>query len=246
MVKSISKAGVKIIVPVMNMKVTGTNYGVNGVTHIHRMITMTIGEIDMNCSKCGGNGVFRIVQARYTNDLTCSACMGTGTDAPLVKYAGIGSRETPQDIANRMTSYAVTLGLRQFVLRSGAGKAPQKPTPGTMSADLAFEAGCDMVGTRKVIRCATHWQPALDHAAQFHPNWGACNEYAQGLHARNSLILLGDWLDDPVSFVLCWTKGGAITGGTGQGIRIAMALGIPVFNFAIPGHIESFEGWLNQ
>ena len=43
-------------------------------------------------------------------------------------------------------------------------------------------------------------------------------------------------LDRPVDAVVCWTcDGGAVTGGTGMGIRIAEAHGIPVLNLgAIP------------
>ena len=34
-------------------------------------------------------------------------------------------------------------------------------------------------------------------------------------------------------FVICWTKNGKGTGGTGQAIRIAKGFGIPVFDLAI-------------
>ena len=49
--------------------------------------------------------------------------------------------------------------------------------------------------------------------------------------ARNVAILLGRNLDRPVDAVVCWTcDGGAVTGGTGMGIRIVEAHGIPVLN----------------
>ena len=35
---------------------------------------------------------------------------------------------------------------------------------------------------------------------------------------------------DQVDFVLCWTKDGGATGGTGLGIRLAEKLGIKVVN----------------
>lgn len=149
-------------------------------------------------------------------------------------YAGIGSRETPQPVLQEMSNIAMQLALRGIVLRSGAAKG----------ADEAFEAGCDMIRGPKVIRCATLWQPALDHAAQFHPNWAACNEHAQGLHARNSLIMIGDDFASPVSFVVCWTAGGAVKGGTGQALRIAAALQIPVWNLAVHS-VDDFWSWIN-
>ncbi len=42
--------------------------------------------------------------------------------------------------------------------------------------------------------------------------------------------VLGSDLETPVSFVVCWTIGGKISGGTGQALRIAKDLGIPIFN----------------
>lgn len=58
--------------------------------------------------------------------------------------------------------------------------------------------------------------------------------------ARNVLQIKGEHLDNPVKFVLCWTKDGVIsaekrttnTGGTGQAIAIASDLGIKVYNLA--------------
>ena len=160
-------------------------------------------------------------------------------------YAGIGSRETPLAIVREMENIAMRLALAGWTLRSGAGKRPVKPAPDTDSADLAFERGCDAVRGAKVIRCATLYQPWLDHAAQYHPAWDKCSEWAQGAHARNSAILLGDYLNDPARFVVCWTKGGAVTGGTGQGLRIADAYKIPVFNLFWPEHLTALWSWIN-
>jgi hypothetical protein len=82
------------------------------------------------------------------------------------------------------------------------------------------------------------------HAARFHPAWDKCSPYAKRLHARNSAIMLGHDLGTPVNFVLCWTKDGGATGGTGQALRIAAALGIPVFNWFFPQADNQFRTWL--
>jgi hypothetical protein len=74
---------------------------------------------------------------------------------------------------------------------------------------------------------------AYEIAKKYHPGWWSLPAAAKTLHARNAHIILGDGLDDPVKFVSCWTKSGRVTGGTGQAIRMAEALGIPVFNFAV-------------
>lgn len=71
---------------------------------------------------------------------------------------------------------------------------------------------------------------ALLIARHFHPAWERCSPGAQKLHTRNVPQVLGQTLSSPVRFVLCWTKDGGPTGGTGQAIRIANALNIPVLN----------------
>lgn len=144
-------------------------------------------------------------------------------------YAGIGSRETPVNILNTMTKCANRLANRGYILRSG----------GAPGADFAFERGA---GTAKEIYLP--WKgfngsssqiysipsKATEIAAEFHPAWSRCSDSARKLHSRNVLQILGYTLNSPVSFVLCWTKDGKASGGTGQAIRIAEHLNIPVFN----------------
>lgn len=139
----------------------------------------------------------------------------------MFKYAGIGSRETPEDILEFMKWLAQIWGESGWVLRSGGAKG----------ADTAFEIGCDLgLGPKEIFRSADCTDEALKHAAQYHPNWPACGKWARKLHGRNSLIILGERLNDPVDFVVCWTPNGELTGGTAQGIRVAQANDIPVYN----------------
>lgn len=160
-------------------------------------------------------------------------------------YAGIGSRETPKPVILEMQSVAMQLALRGWTLRSGRGKPPMKPKPETGSADLAFEDGARMVGGKTFIRTATLWAPAVEHAKQFHPTWDTLTEHAQALHARNSLVMLGDTLAQPVSFVVCWTLGGLVMGGTGQALRIAHSMGIKVFNLGNGDTQQDIWSWLD-
>ena len=44
------------------------------------------------------------------------------------------------------------------------------------------------------------------------------------------MIILGNKLDTPVQFVICYTPDGKNSGGTGLGMMIAEDHGIPVFN----------------
>jgi hypothetical protein len=168
--------------------------------------------------------------------------MARKIDAPF--YAGIGSRDTPEEITAWMTEIAQELHGAGYVLRSGHADG----------ADLAFERGSQ--GENQI------WLPwkgfnydspqaqGLVHtghfaiqdnwvadklAAAYHPNWSACSEAARKLHTRNVYQVLGPGLgvvqhDTMSKFVICWTKDGKASGGTGQAIRIAEAFSIPVFN----------------
>jgi len=134
------------------------------------------------------------------------------------KYAGIGARETPADYLELMQNWASWFASGGVLLRSG----------GAAGADKAFERGCGFGPKRIFYPCDREdW---LEHAAHFHPNWSACSNYAKQLHARNSAIICGENLDDPVDFVICWTKNGEAIGGTGQALRVAEHYNIPVFN----------------
>ena len=148
-----------------------------------------------------------------------------------IAFAGIGARKSPMPIMQQMELIASVLGARGLLLRSG----------GAAGADTAFEVGCNAVGGPKRI-----YEPKIGHyiewqtiAERFHPNWQACDEAARKLHARNTPSILGDrpiTAPEPAAFVVCWTPGGAVTGGTGQALRIAAHHAIPVFNLALPGH----------
>lgn len=108
-----------------------------------------------------------------------------------------------------------------ITLRSGGAKG----------ADHAFEAGCDFAqGPKEIFRTEDATSESMKHAAKFHPNWSWLSPIAKKLQARNSMIILGWNLDDPVETVICWTPKGTKIGGTAQGIRIAEHYGIPVAN----------------
>lgn len=152
-------------------------------------------------------------------------------------YAGIGSRETPWDVLRDMTEIAITLEIRGYTLRSGAASG----------ADSAFQEG--------VGEAAQIWIPwksfaidiqnkfpkhtyriinkndsdAMDSVNQFHPNGLQLKEPVRLLMARNFRQIIGKVFPNS-EFVICWTKDGGPTGGTGQAIRIANHYNIPVYN----------------
>jgi hypothetical protein len=149
-------------------------------------------------------------------------------------YAGIGSRETPDHVLMRMSDYAVRLGERGFVLRSG----------GARGADTAFEQGAPPTHRRIYVPWSgfngrsegivVGEDERLRHIAQsHHPRWSACRTGARKLHTRNVAQILGHTQPAiPSRFVVCWTEGARGGGGTGQAIRIARAYGVPVYDLA--------------
>jgi len=70
-------------------------------------------------------------------------------------------------------------------------------------------------------------------ASLFHPAWDRLSQGAKKLHARNVHQVAGRELDQASDMIICWTPGGRGEGGTGQVIRIANYLEIPVFDLAV-------------
>lgn len=146
-------------------------------------------------------------------------------------YAGIGSRETPDNILTDMAEIAQYLDNQDYILRSGGAKG----------ADSAFSdctLGCEIyipwAGFNNITGIVGDSLPTYQQAREFtlkvHPAPHRLSEGAIKLHTRNVFQVLGADLNTPVDFVVCWTKDGKDTGGTGQAIRIANMFEIPVYN----------------
>lgn len=158
-------------------------------------------------------------------------------------FAGIGSRETPQHILNIMTEVSRALTADGYILRSG----------GAQGADEAFYKGASKHdiyipwrgynGFTETVVDGPAYQKV---ASQVHPAWHRCSEGAKKLHARNVAIILGEDGQTPVDFVVCWTKDGGATGGTGLAIRICNQLDIPVFNLFYEDALDKLSDLVNQ
>jgi hypothetical protein len=143
----------------------------------------------------------------------------------MKKYAGIGSRETPDYILALMRLFAKQLAGLRYELHSG----------GARGADKAFEEACkEAKGAYRIWRPEHATPKSMELAEQFHPAWDRCSETAKKLHARNGLILLGSNLKEPVKFIICYTQDGLESGGTGQALRIARYLRIRAYNLHNP------------
>jgi hypothetical protein len=168
-------------------------------------------------------------------------------------YAGIGSRQTPPEVLGVMQSLAGRMEQQGWKLRSG----------GARGADAAFEAGVVTPGNRAIFLPGSSfngrragaggyydstrlpgWQQALETVAQYHPAPDRLSPFTRNLMARNAMQVLGPSLDRPADLVVAWTPGGAISGGTGQALRMAQDLGIEVRNLGNPEVMARAQRWL--
>ena len=162
-------------------------------------------------------------------------------------YTGVGSRETPSEICTIFQEIGETLAKQGYILRSGAATG----------ADTAFEVGCDIAkGKKKIFIPWSNFnkststliganEEALKIAEEVIPWWNTLKKWPQILHGRNAYQVLGQDLNTPSDFVICWTDGGKLIGGTRTAIKIAQKNNIRVYNFGLVEHIKQFEQEFN-
>ncbi len=147
-------------------------------------------------------------------------------------YTGIGSRETLPEICSLIEKISIFLSEKNYILRSG----------GASGSDTAFSKNID--DNKKQIFLPwkgfnNNWdhkypvlEDALKLAEEFHPAWERCSNGDSKLHARNCYQVLGYDLNSPSEFIICWTRGGKLVGGTAQALRIAIKYDIKIYNLA--------------
>lgn len=185
-------------------------------------------------------------------------------------YAGIGSRETPEDVLEYMELLAIRLGKLGYILRSG----------GAGGADTAFELGVVDPKLKEIyipwggfgngspekrfdgiekkyhnpekgnyaLQNLGYEEAAMKIAGRLHPAWGACSRGAKSLHSRNIHQVLGQDLQTPVDFIIAYAKTdkhGTPKGGTAMAISLADMRGIPVYNLYIDDDRKKLEAFLD-
>ena len=161
-------------------------------------------------------------------------------------YAGIGSREVTLGELLDIANISKLLANMNFLLYSG--NAP--------GADQAFQKGCDGKCVVYVpwdgfeinvfnykTEARKHFvmgrsEAGLSSVFKYHPVPASLSTGARALMARNWHQIAGVPPEYPrVSFVVCCAtpKGDGVEGGTGQAVRIANDLKIPVVNIRKDG-----------
>lgn len=159
-------------------------------------------------------------------------------------YTGIGSRKTPRFIQKIMNKIATMLENKGYILRTGDASG----------ADKAFRNGILNETNVEVYTVNDVNNKCYELAKKYHPVYNKLQPYAKSLIARNSLQILGEDLNTPSDFVVCWTPDGAITdkerstytGGTGQVISIADDYNVPVLNLKNGATLLRVEEWLEK
>lgn len=184
-------------------------------------------------------------------------------------YTGIGSRETPKDIQKMMREAAFMLARAGWCLRSGGADgadlafqhgvaayaiAAELETPGEVaSIYIPWEGFNNHRSTESgIIVCPSkwnNWPEAEKIAARVHPAWDKCSRGAKALHTRNVYQVLGDNLDRPSKFLLCWAPvdgHGDPKGGTRTAWMLAKENGVECFNLFHDDALQRVASWLDS
>lgn len=163
-----------------------------------------------------------------------------------VFFAGVGSRKTPHAVLDLMRGIGSRLSEAGAHLRSG----------GAIGADTAFFEGArEANATGSEIFLAKPRKdlpegiipssPVFDRMARnFHPRPASITPDPNNqndrrwtvfrLMSRNGNQVFGPDFTNPSCGLICWTQEGKAGGGTGQAIRLARSVGIPVLDLGRP------------
>jgi len=166
-------------------------------------------------------------------------------------YAGIGSRETPPGVEPMIEEASGFLGKLGFTLRSGGAPGAdsmfEKYHKGEMEIYLPWKGFNDNISDLYLDNIdQTKVSEAREIAREHHPSWARLSIGAKKLMTRNTFQILGNDLKTQVKFVVCWTKGGTINSGTGQAMRIAKSLNIPIFNLYHKDSLYKIKLYVNN
>jgi hypothetical protein len=154
----------------------------------------------------------------------------------------IGSRETPKDKLEQLTSLSKQFSDSNWVLRSGG--APGADTAG----ELGFRDDLKEIylpwarfngnNSTLIAPAFENWHKAVELTLYLHPSPGILKTKPSilALMGRNIYQILGRQLNSPTDIVLCWTLNGLEIGGTAQALRVCnwykeeTGLQIPIVN----------------
>lgn len=153
------------------------------------------------------------------------------SSTPTMTYAGIGSRETPQEVLNKMTEISTYLESVGYILNTGKTFGNKEE-----GADRAFSIGVKDNANKNLFAPEQSGKRETIIAKEIHPAPDRLSLGAMKLMARNTNQVFGENLDIPVDFVIFYAKETTNplrpAGGTGQAVEMARRKGIPTINMA--------------
>jgi ribA/ribD-fused uncharacterized protein len=204
-------------------------------------------------------GKAELIEGNWWGDRYWGVCKGTGENhlgKLLMKlrdevilntpnaYAGIGSRETPQEVLDTMARIAKVKAQKGWILRSGRARGADQAFEfgatyglGKMEIILpkspfegAYVGGCYHLMTEKDEALAGHFLTKVIEPRHLHAINN--NDFARRAHRRNVLQIMGLGFNRPVKQVFCYARevNGVPQGGTATAIALAQVMDIPVYN----------------
>lgn len=179
-------------------------------------------------------------------------------------YAGIGSQKTPTHIQSIMRNIGAHLAAHGWTLRSGGANGADTAFEVGVDDYLSTQRNYGGAHYQQQKEIYLPWAGFNNNPSQLyprnipfsdeeiaismghHPAWGKCSPSAKLMHQRNLRQMIGHQSvcgeNVQVSkFVVCWTEGGQMKGGTSQALRIAKALNVPIFNLGKPINEQELE-----
>lgn len=161
------------------------------------------------------------------------------TDLTLYKpYTIVANNDVPPEIASKFEEIAKRLEQREYTVRIGGMEGIDDRIEKAVKKFELHLPWREFNG--KQSKFYYNGERAFAVAKMFHPTFDSMKKGIQAFLAKNARLILGDKMNSPTLFLLCWTEDGAEsirertakTGFSGHPIAIASALGVPIFNLA--------------
>lgn len=175
------------------------------------------------------------------------------TDMTLYKpYAATGNKDCPPEILRKFEELAKMLETQGYTARIGGLEGIEETVEKTQVKQeliLPFKEF-----NQKQSKFTWASERAFAIAKMFHPTFDSIKKGAQYFLAKNARLILGDKMNSPALFLICWTEDGAEsarektsrTGFSGHPIAIASAIGIPIFNLGKPDAEQRLKLYLES
>ena len=168
-------------------------------------------------------------------------------------YAGLGDLQTPEYIIEVIRTTAILLVHDGFMcITGGCQGAEQAFANGTLVAGgsvkihlpwPSFEAQwiAKLPKERaQIIVLQDDDTDAYNSVKTFHPAYEKLTPSVRAINARYFNIL------NNVSFLICWTNEGKLIGSTGQAMRLATYLHVPIYNLGIKETLDKMVTKIQQ